>query len=297
MADITFVEIDFYKAMDTDAGVIVEGYASTNRKDRQGEVVDVSTLRLEDFMHNPVVLYQHNQDKPVGRVLSHKFKEEDGKQVWWIRAFIDGSTMLGREVVRLVRNGVLRAFSVAGKPKRVADNTLYDFDVFEVSIVSVPANPDALFTMAKAHGWDDDIKMWVDLGIAATTQEAMVYKAMELHHAPKKEVKPMENNKEALDGQEKQEAPITPEAVLARIEAVEAKVAVLEEQVASMQAPAEPADAEGEPQEATAPKRAKPDAKKSVVADNTSKPGAEPADRYKAAEDAWRARKKAMGWL
>nr|DAK48176.1 MAG TPA: prohead serine protease [Caudoviricetes sp.] len=51
-------------------GVEIEGYASTKDKDRGHDIVDPQAFKnaLDLYMTNPIVLLQHNMEKPIGVV-------------------------------------------------------------------------------------------------------------------------------------------------------------------------------------------------------------------------------------
>ena len=61
-----------FKALgDTDdGGVEIKGSASTNGLDRAGDIIEAYAWAkggLENFKNNPIILFNHNYDKPIGR--------------------------------------------------------------------------------------------------------------------------------------------------------------------------------------------------------------------------------------
>ena len=48
----------------------IAGYANTTAKDRSGDVVTAEAWAkgVENFRRNPVMLYQHKHDTPIGRI-------------------------------------------------------------------------------------------------------------------------------------------------------------------------------------------------------------------------------------
>ena len=56
---------------DDDGSVNIKGYASTNALDRAGDVVDHDAWNksggLENFKTNPIILFNHDYNKPIGR--------------------------------------------------------------------------------------------------------------------------------------------------------------------------------------------------------------------------------------
>lgn len=135
-----------------DWAVEISWYASTKDKDRWWDVVEPKAFAsaLERYMTNPIVLLQHKTDKPIWIV-----EEADIDENWlFIKAKISQNTDW---VIDLIKNGVLRAFSIWYSIKdyetdvrELADwsydmtNIIKDLELYEISVVSVPMNPYAL---------------------------------------------------------------------------------------------------------------------------------------------------------
>src|SRR6476646_475007 len=69
--DVPFTIVPDSKAVNAKAGDLeLDGYASTWMEDRDGETVDQGafTQDLAQYMENPVYLWQHNQDWPIGSI-------------------------------------------------------------------------------------------------------------------------------------------------------------------------------------------------------------------------------------
>ena len=136
----------------------MEFVMSSNRVDAYGDVVEASGWDLTDFRRNPICLINHNPDIPAGR---------------WTNVRIEGDQLLGHlqlapegtsarldEIRRLVEAGILRAASVGFAPiesvpipnSKVGGRRYTRQRLIECSIVSTPANTDALMTQAKALG-------------------------------------------------------------------------------------------------------------------------------------------------
>lgn len=133
----------------------VDAIFSTGSVDSFGEAIDQASWRLERFAANPVVLWSHDSyGLPIG-------KAEDVR--------VDGSVLRGRitfataqanplaeRVWQGVSEGSLNAVSIGFKPGRsVAEDrngqqvrVLTDCELFEVSVVPLPANPDAVMLRA-----------------------------------------------------------------------------------------------------------------------------------------------------
>ena len=142
------------KALPSDDGektISIEGYASTNDVDRQGDVVPSSVWQrgLENYLKNPIILAYHDHSQPIGRMVDHKVDEKG----LWIKASI---TEAAGNIYKLVKNGILTAFSIGFRVKDAEYNSaaevfvVKDLELHEISVVSIPANQNTLFSLAKA---------------------------------------------------------------------------------------------------------------------------------------------------
>ena len=53
-----------------DGGLDIKGSASTNALDRAGDIINADAWTkggLDNFKNNPIILFNHNYDKPIGR--------------------------------------------------------------------------------------------------------------------------------------------------------------------------------------------------------------------------------------
>jgi HK97 family phage prohead protease len=140
------LEADFVLAKD--AGPLsrkVRAIASTDAVDRHGDIVRQSGWRLEPYRKNPIILFGHDHQQPIGRAVSVAL--EKGRLLVEIE-FATGAR--AEEIFGLVRSGVVRGISVGFLPlkhKMREDGRGLEFteaELLEISIVSVPANPEAL---------------------------------------------------------------------------------------------------------------------------------------------------------
>lgn len=130
----------------------IVGYASTADTDRVGDVIvpDAWTKGgLNNYLKNPILLFNHNYSQPIGKTTS---VEVDAKGLK-IEAIISKSA---GPTYGLVKDGVLSTFSVGFSTKDVDYNQatdgyiIRDAELIEVSVVSVPCNQDATFSIAKS---------------------------------------------------------------------------------------------------------------------------------------------------
>jgi len=143
-----------FKALDEDdGGVHICGMASTNDFDRAGDTIDADAWTkggLNNFEKNPIILFNHDYNKPIGRATGLKVTS-NGLE---LKAKISKSAP--DSVAQLVKEGILGAFSVGFRVKDadyIAETDglkIKDAELFEVSVVSVPCNQAATFSLAKS---------------------------------------------------------------------------------------------------------------------------------------------------
>ena len=126
--------------------------------DRYGDSIVAKGWDLESFRKNPIALFGHSHDYPIG---------------FWSDLRVDGGKLLGRlnlaargtsaridELISLVEQGILRAVSVGFVPKKAepmdparpyAGQRYLEQELLETSLVSVPANPAALSVAKSLH--------------------------------------------------------------------------------------------------------------------------------------------------
>ena len=141
-----------------DGGVEIKGSASTNALDRAGDIIETDAWTkggLENFKNNPIILFNHNYDRPIGRAKDLQVTD-NGLQ---ISAKISKAA---GEVTQLIKDGVLGAFSVGFKVKDADYMTetdgykIKDAELFEVSVVSIPCNQGATFGLSKSFDSMED---------------------------------------------------------------------------------------------------------------------------------------------
>lgn len=144
----------------------VDHVASDETPDRMGDIIRVAGWDLTDFKKNPMLLWMHDHEHPIGRVLSaKKGKADDGRKALLTTSRIheDEKSLggLSNEVLlRLVQDGDLPAVSVGFQPldtyhpeseEERAKLGLGRFGVvfpaaslLELSVVAIGANQNAL---------------------------------------------------------------------------------------------------------------------------------------------------------
>lgn len=92
---------------DTESGITIRGLASTRNIDRYGDSVEPTAFAksIETFMKNPIMLLQHNQNKPIGKFHSAEVVADGLEVVGEILHNTDN-------VVEQVKSGTMQAFSI-----------------------------------------------------------------------------------------------------------------------------------------------------------------------------------------
>jgi HK97 family phage prohead protease/HK97 family phage major capsid protein len=148
---LLYLSSKFTASTESDDSIYIEGYASTVDRDRQGVVIPMKAWNegLHNYLKNPIILAYHNHQMPIGKMVEHKVTD----QGLWIRAQIPSEV---GDVYRLIKKGILSAFSVGFRVRDADyDHTtetflVKDLELHEISVVSVPANQNTLFSLAKA---------------------------------------------------------------------------------------------------------------------------------------------------
>jgi HK97 family phage prohead protease len=146
------------KAFDPSQEMVITGIANAATVDRINELIEMSQWKLDSYLKNPIILYQHEYDDPIGfarnvQVTSQGLSFEavigDPSKGYEL-------TEAQREARSLLAQGVLKAFSVGYYPEDYEYDSAHEVwklknvDLMEISLVSVPCNPDSLLTSIKS---------------------------------------------------------------------------------------------------------------------------------------------------
>ena len=135
-------------------GLKIAGYANTTDKDRTGDIVTAQAWAkgVENYRKNPVLLYQHKHACPIGRV----DKVTVDRKGLFVEANVSDAAEKLHSVHSLINDGALKSFSVGfrvkdGKYDQKTDSmTITEVELLEISVVSVPANQESLFSVRKS---------------------------------------------------------------------------------------------------------------------------------------------------
>jgi HK97 family phage prohead protease len=150
-----YVDTPLTKAAETPRGDLkLLGYASTWSLDRDNEIVHEKAFdgTIERYLkENPILLWQHDLERPIGRVEAATV-DRHGLHV---RADVPRPSEKEPDWNHLAYNkikaGIVKTFSIGGFfKKQIIDKKKFitGVDLFEISVVSVPSNPDSIFQAA-----------------------------------------------------------------------------------------------------------------------------------------------------
>jgi len=134
----------------------IEGYASTPDLDRDNDIIPTEVLAkaVDGYLKMGTLLYEHGYDptyarKPVGKLNIAKIDDEG-------RLYVKG-TISDQWIWEKIELGELKAFSIGGMAEwevsqkdGKAVGIAKSMEIHEVSIVAIPANPNAMFSIAKS---------------------------------------------------------------------------------------------------------------------------------------------------
>ena len=147
-----FLEIEKYIEEPTNEGAtlkrFVEGYCVVaGNVDEQFDVIDEAALRgaIQYLQKYSTVLYNHDQNRPIGTVVDAKLVDDR----IWVKVLI---SQYEDEIWQKILEKVLNSFSVSGLVEDFEYRTtrggeqvrvIKKFRIYEISLVSVPANAEA----------------------------------------------------------------------------------------------------------------------------------------------------------
>lgn len=125
--------------------------ASDESVDRDGDVIKQAGWQLDNFIKNPVIPWSHDYSQPpVAKATD--VRVEDGKLMFRPKFASADDYPFADTIYRLYKGGFLHSFSVGFKAinyNEVKEDGRHGYDIekaelYEVSAVTVPANPNAV---------------------------------------------------------------------------------------------------------------------------------------------------------
>lgn len=133
------------KSIETD-GVII-GIASTENKDREGDIIKIDGWETENFMKSGRLFWAHkSNDFPIGTI---KRIWTEGKRLMF-EAKLYLKDELASKVYQFMKDGILDMFSVGFIPKEMDGDTITRQELLEISVVPIAANSEAMTVAIKS---------------------------------------------------------------------------------------------------------------------------------------------------
>lgn len=150
VVNLVVKDLTFTQSAENADVVIIAGYANKYLADGGGVLIDhsqesvlPSSYDLSTFKKNPIILYNHSTYDPVGKAINIDIKPEG----LYIEAEIH--KQMDEKVFYGVKNGILKTLSIGFnfKDGKYVNDVFYytDLELFEISIVAVPDNNEAIF--------------------------------------------------------------------------------------------------------------------------------------------------------
>jgi HK97 family phage prohead protease len=132
----------------------VEAVLSTRQRARDGHILEPAGADLTGFRANPIILWSHDPDQPVGR--AENIDVAVDRIVARIRFAAPGASETADRIRQLVKGGIINTMSVGfdvidatpidpAKPR--GGMRITSWTLMEASFVSVPADTGAVVTM------------------------------------------------------------------------------------------------------------------------------------------------------
>ena len=144
----------------------IEGLASTPNIDRDYDVVEPTAFAefMPKFMQNPVMLWMHDVRRPAGKVVEFEVRENGlwiageitDDEVW---RWIDTETVRALSASFIVLDRKIENVGGSGEPGKpgITVRRITKAELLEVSVVTIPANRESLFAVAKSLSSGDDL--------------------------------------------------------------------------------------------------------------------------------------------
>lgn len=139
---------------DTDDERIITGIATTPSTDRDDDILEPAGAK---FALPIPLLWQHNHNQPIGEVISATVTDKGIEIAAKIAKIADDGKLKDRldEAWQSIKSGLVKCLSVGFKIKEYnyLENSwglhIKEWEWYELSVVTVPANADAVITSVK----------------------------------------------------------------------------------------------------------------------------------------------------
>lgn len=153
-----------------DGRLVLQGFANTRNIDRVRDIVEPSAFKraVAKGVKKVKILRNHDMDEPIGLGIDASIRD---KGFFFKGGISNAEIRYVQEAREQIKDGLMDSFSIGfsilksepidpkDAPKqdgRVADRRITDLDLWEVSVVTVPANVQSTFSVVKGmqHGSD-----------------------------------------------------------------------------------------------------------------------------------------------
>jgi len=157
--DLKFINIPFEVKADNDNELIIEGHGAVkgNIDSYKDVIVDGAFKKtIKEQGERIAFCYQHDIYNPIGKIQEIK---EDAKGLW-LRVKISDAE---NDIKTKIREGILKEMSIGystmdmkrGEQEGEEVNFLTEIKLYEVSLVTIAANPLAMIESMKSEGQND----------------------------------------------------------------------------------------------------------------------------------------------
>jgi HK97 family phage prohead protease len=149
-----YVDLPFAKTVGSKGDLVLHGYGSTWVQDRDGEYVLPTAFdkTLPTYLaKNPILLWQHNFDTPLGQVTKAEVDNMGLEVEAVVRRPVAGEEPWKHSAYEDIKAGIVRTFSIGGwftRDMLGGQPVIVEVELWELSVVSVPSNPDSIFEAA-----------------------------------------------------------------------------------------------------------------------------------------------------
>jgi len=140
-----------FKSIDAEQMKVSGVVGSDDSVDRHGDRINPKGWDIENFKKNPVIMLNHDYSQfPIGKAVN--VKRSKNSLVFDIQ--FSKTLPLAQEAFNLVKEGIMKAWSVGFIVKEWAKSggeyTIDQMELLELSLVGIPANPNALLNSLNA---------------------------------------------------------------------------------------------------------------------------------------------------
>ena len=224
------------------------GWATAEIVDKQGDKIEIGAFKstMQKFMKLGATIIDKHSNRKVGSYINYEFRNKDSNAALWMEGVIYKGHRIHDETWDKIKSGEYPALSIGADPlesKKECDaktcwNAIKAIDLFEISVVDAPANPEATIE---------------EVNTVAKSDITLITKGDSMTDPETKEKEDVDGGEPVAGSTEKEEPDI-----MAVLKALSDKVAALEAKAFPPEEEEEKEDEEEEEEEETEEKSAEP---------------------------------------